>query len=317
MNTPMQEFPFYTQFQEVAQDILNMANQILRDKFLYITSIGEEKQVILKILDNDLDIGIHEGMKIELHGTLCNRIDFTCDKPLFFEDISKESCLNELMPAIQAANVNAYLGVPILLRNGDIFGTLCAVNSVATVFDSASILLFQKIAKLFSYYLDLEKLAYSDALTGIYNRQFLFKYFEEHEPTQGLIFYLDLDGFKAINDVHGHHIGDLVLKETALRLEKLITQWDAFAVRLGGDEFILHVNHLADVQDITALAESVLEQLSSWDTYTEQFQLSASIGIVGYDTSNYTSLPVLLEHADTALYRAKASGKNTYHFFEG
>ncbi|WP_339278099.1 sensor domain-containing diguanylate cyclase [Paenibacillus sp. FSL W8-0426] len=319
MSQPIKEFPFYTNFNEVTHDILEMANQILRDKFLFLSSLTDTEQVILKVLDNDKTIGIHEGMTIQVDSTVCNRIDFSCDAPLVYEDITQDSALDDLLPALKEASIGSYLGVPIILRNGDVFGTLCAVNSTASVFDRTSVNLFQKVARLFSYYLDLEKLAFRDSLTGAYNRQFLHKYFDEHPTAYGALLFLDLDGFKNVNDLFGHHAGDLVLKEVSLRLEELMLHNDGFVVRLGGDEFVVYYHHLSDQHQIVKQAELILGRLSSWDSLRdkEKFQLSVSIGIIPYTEQMNIDLSTLLEHADAALYQAKSSGKNKYQFYEG
>ena len=149
----------------------------------------------------------------------------------------------------------------------------------------------------------------------MYNRQFLYKYFEEVSTTGGALFFLDLDGFKKINDLYGHETGDLVLREVALRLDHFIQQHKGFAVRLGGDEFIVNLVDVSSKEEISKLADYVLSRLSAWDTQLEAFNLSVSIGIVLYPPNENNTLKLLLKNADNALYRAKANGKNNYQYF--
>ena len=118
--------------------------------------------------------------------------------------------------------------------------------------------MFQRIARMFAYYLDLERLAYRDSLTGLYNRQFLHKYFSDHPSKSGAIFFLDLDGFKQVNDIHGHDVGDLVLKEAGNRLEEYMKQEKGFAVRLGGDEFIIDFHEPVSHETMIQHAEAIL-----------------------------------------------------------
>lgn len=127
------------------------------------------------------------------------------------------------------------------------------------------------------------------------------------------MFFMDLDGFKKVNDVHGHEAGDLVLKEVASRLQKFVKQHsDSFVARIGGDEFVIHFSTLSNKAEMTRQAEQLLKNLSTWDA---QYQLSASIGIVTYPINGTDDLQTLLKNADQALYRAKTSGKNTYNFY--
>lgn len=104
-----------------------------------------------------------------------------------------------------------------------------------------------------------------------------------------------------------------MLKEVALRLKKFVNEHnDAYAVRLGGDEFIINFPRITSKEKISKLAEHLLNCLNTWDI---KYQLSTSIGIVSYPSDSDIGLETLLKNADNALYRAKAAGKNTYKIF--
>ncbi len=129
--------------------------------------------------------------------------------------------------------------------------------------------------------MELERHAWKDALTGLHNRRYLTKQFEEYRGQTGAVFFLDLDGFKQVNDVYGHETGDIVLQEVAQRLRQFVReQDDAIAVRLGGDEFILHFGHADSREGWERLAEQIVTALSEWKT---DYRVSTSIGIVMYD----------------------------------
>lgn len=311
--TTFQELQMYKNFDELASDLLDLAKEILPDQLIYLTSLSDTQQVILKLSNEDTSIAVTEGMVMNLNQTLCNRVDFQKCQPLIYEDTLKESSLADFRDKLEEVNVRSYLGIPISLVNGEKFGTLCAINDEVSHFDKKSIQLLQKIVRMFSYYLDLERFAYRDSLTDLYNRRYLSNFFENHSNEGGAMFFLDLDGFKKVNDIHGHDAGDLVLKEVALKLQNFAAEHTgAFVVRLGGDEFVLHFSDMSNREDMSRQAERILDSLSTWD---EDYQLSTSIGIVTYPANCVDELKTLLKNADLALYQAKTSGKNTYKFY--
>ena len=318
MGIPLNEIQLYKNFNELAIDILELAKEVMPDRLLFLSTLTNEQQIILKLSEQNSNIQISEGMAIPINETVCRRIDFNKGIPLVFEDMRKESCLNDIRKVLDEANINSYLGVPILLKNGETFGTLCAVHEAATEFPQKSIKMIERIAKMFAYYLELERIAYRDYLTGIYNRHFLYNYFHEFSRQGGALFFLDLDGFKEINDLHGHDTGDLILKKVALRIETVMKDKDinGFVARLGGDEFIINIIDEISGEDLCKKAEHFLSRLSTWDIHLKEFQLSASIGIVSYPAGEENNLDVLIKNADNALYRAKAKGKNTFQFFD-
>jgi diguanylate cyclase (GGDEF)-like protein len=130
------------------------------------------------------------------------------------------------------------------------------------------------------------------------------------------IIYLDLDGFKLVNDTLGHAAGDQVLIEVARRLERLLRAGDTLA-RLGGDEFALLCEEVA-AEEVQAIADRVIEALSKpIDLQGRSITQAASIGIALYPAETATGEPdQMLGEADLAMYRAKAAGKSRYALFE-
>ncbi|KZZ84352.1 sensor domain-containing diguanylate cyclase [Bacillus sp. SJS] len=315
MEIHLNELNMYKNFEEMASDILEMANEFMPDKLIFLSAMTDSEQIILKVRDNQTNIKVWEGMRMDLLDTACNRIDFDRNEPLIIENVRKVNRLNGVQKILLDANINSYIGVPIILHDGEAFGTLCAVETSSAAFSTKSIQMFQKIAKMFSFYLDLERRAYRDSLTGLYNREFLSKHFHDFSASGGALFFLDLDGFKKVNDLYGHDKGDEVLKETARKLEEYMKRHSGFATRLGGDEFILNFVGLIDSEDLHNLAENLLVHLSSEDTQLADFRLSVSIGIASYLPGDSKSLNMLLKNADHALYRAKTQGKNTFRFY--
>jgi diguanylate cyclase (GGDEF)-like protein/PAS domain S-box-containing protein len=163
-------------------------------------------------------------------------------------------------------------------------------------------------------------LAHHDALTGLPNR-LLFRDRIGHAIAQArrahkqaAVLFLDLDGFKHINDSLGHEIGDKLLRMTARRLEGCLRHGDSVA-RLGGDEFVISLSDLTDNRDAMPIAEKVLQALREpFHVQQHELHVSGSIGISLYP-SDGEDADVLMRAADAAMYHAKENGRNNYQFF--
>jgi diguanylate cyclase (GGDEF)-like protein len=166
----------------------------------------------------------------------------------------------------------------------------------------------------------LEFLAHHDALTGLPNRAMfddrarqVLAHAKRHGKPAAVLF-IDLDGFKEINDTHGHEVGDQLLAAIAGRLRGCVRGED-FIARIGGDEFCVLLQEISEPREAAAVAQKLLYELGkSYQIGELQLSAGASIGIacVPQDASD---VPTLLRQADAAMYRAKDTGRNSYQYY--
>ena len=167
---------------------------------------------------------------------------------------------------------------------------------------------------------ELTQLALHDTLTGLPNRILLADRIAQamnKVQEQGGCFslmFIDLDGFKPVNDAFGHHLGDRLLREVALRLREQLRSQDTLA-RIGGDEFVLLVRLLEpdDAPQVAARQVGLLSKAFRVDDH--DLLISASVGIALYPGNGQTAEELLM-NADAAMYHAKGAGKNGYSFFD-
>ena len=164
-------------------------------------------------------------------------------------------------------------------------------------------------------------LAHHDSLTGLPNRALFREQLERalvdvrEEGGQLALLYFDLDHFKSVNDTLGHSVGDELLKEVAARLRACLGE-NEFAARLGGDEFAVIQTAFADVDEVTALAKRILEQVGDvYDIAGHQLVGAGTVG-VAIAPADGVNPDELLKNADLAMYGAKADGRGSYRFFE-
>lgn len=162
-------------------------------------------------------------------------------------------------------------------------------------------------------------LAYHDSLTGLSNRSLFYDRLmiavanAARYQSRMAVMFLDLDGFKVINDTYGHDTGDEVLKAVAGQLKTIMRKGDTVA-RMGGDEFTLIVPEFEDVKDVEFVAEKILKSMQQPLT-AKNLLVTPSIGIAFYPQHG-TNHETLLINADKAMYQAKKRGKNNYRIFE-
>ena len=173
---------------------------------------------------------------------------------------------------------------------------------------------------------EIQRLAYYDALTNLPNRRLLLDRLgrtlaaSARSKSHGCIMFIDLDNFKTLNDTKGHAVGDLLLKEVANRLQKLVRGSDTVA-RIGGDEFVLVLEDLAKSHDQAidasqVVADKVIQEINkSFRLGHYDHHCSPSIGICLFTGQN-TNVDEILKRADTAMYQAKKAGRNKYRFFD-
>lgn len=167
---------------------------------------------------------------------------------------------------------------------------------------------------------NLTYLALHDNLTRLPNRMLLEDRIDQaiqvanRSNASFALMFMDLDGFKAVNDAYGHHVGDLLLVQVARRIEETVRAQDTVA-RVGGDEFVVIVN-VGDPADAAVVAEKLIWAIQQpFDIANHALRVSTSIGIAFYPF-NGTRQHDLLTNADAAMYHAKASGRNAYCLFE-
>jgi diguanylate cyclase (GGDEF)-like protein/PAS domain S-box-containing protein len=208
-------------------------------------------------------------------------------------------------------------------KNGEIYPCMLTISAVGHGSDPAShyVTLFSDITALKEHQQQLEHMAHNDTLTGLPNRVLLADRLRQaitlsqRSKRSLAVVYLDLDGFKDINDRHGHDVGDQLLIALSQHMKSALREGDTLA-RLGGDEFVAVLVDLEQVQDyetvLTRLLQAAAMQIP---VKALLLQVSASIGVTVFP-QDPADADQLLRHADQAMYQAKQAGRNRYHLFD-
>lgn len=166
----------------------------------------------------------------------------------------------------------------------------------------------------------VQALANRDPLTGLYNLRMMQERFlstlaiSKRKDWQAAIMFIDIDGFKEINDTYGHLAGDMLLKMVAQRLLNIVRTADTVC-RIGGDEFLIIQTEVYNVADVAHVADKILHQLDApFELEGNTVTIGASIGIALYPAHG-ENLQVLIKNADNAMYETKVNGKKNYTFF--
>jgi diguanylate cyclase (GGDEF)-like protein/PAS domain S-box-containing protein len=209
-------------------------------------------------------------------------------------------------------------------KSGDVFPELMTISAVLDTHGQVKqyVGLFSDITKVKEHESRLDKIAHYDPLTNLPNRLLLADRlhqamtYAQRRARKVAIVYVDLDGFKAINDVHGHDAGDSLLIHVATCMKNALRDGDTLS-RIGGDEFVAVLNDLDSSNDSIALLARLLAAASEPLQHAMHLmQVTASIGATYYPQGQDIDAEQLLRQADHAMYQAKVAGKNRYYFFD-
>ncbi|MEZ5717680.1 MAG: EAL domain-containing protein [Burkholderiaceae bacterium] len=208
-------------------------------------------------------------------------------------------------------------------KSGELFAEIITISAVRNGLGETThyVALFTDITSLKENERKLERIAHYDALTGLPNRVLLADRLQQamarcqRRGHSLAVAFIDLDGFKAVNDLHGHEQGDGLLVALAQRLQSSLREGDTLS-RMGGDEFVAVLADLENTKDCEPVLERMLHAAADpvrlGDTL---FQVSASIGVTLFPADGVEP-DLLIRHADQAMYQAKQAGKNRYHLFD-
>lgn len=209
-------------------------------------------------------------------------------------------------------------------KSGEVYAEMLTITTVSDAQGKPLhyVALFSDITTAKMHEQQLEHIAHYDALTNLPNRVLLADRLKQamsqaHRRGQRLaVVFLDLDGFKTVNDTHGHEAGDYLLIELAGRMRAALREGDTLA-RIGGDEFVAVLVDLVDATGSMPVLNRLLAAASEpVQLKTATVQVSASLGVTLYPQDEELDADQLQRQADQAMYQAKLAGKNCYHFFD-
>jgi diguanylate cyclase (GGDEF)-like protein/PAS domain S-box-containing protein len=209
-------------------------------------------------------------------------------------------------------------------KNGEVYAEMLTISTVGDAQGAIGhyVALFSDITSHKEHERQLEHIAHFDALTNLPNRVLLADRLQQgmaHAQRQLkplAVVYLDLDGFKNINDTYGHEVGDQVLINVALRMRQSLREGDTLS-RLGGDEFVAVLLGQDSLETSAPLLARILAAAAKPIKIDQlELQVSASLGVTFYPQDMEVDADQLLRQADQAMYQAKLAGKNRFHIFD-
>lgn len=314
----------------LVRQLLEMLELVTNMESTYLTRIdaeGSQQQIVFS--RNTKTMNIPEGLTVPWEDTLCKRaLDegrrYTCNVASVWGDSE----------AAKALGIVTYVSTPVTLADGSLYGTLCAASSEQRILTDHSEQVLQLFSQLIAQQIQNEQLmkklqqanvaltaaSYTDELTGLPNRRAVFDQLPrlfsraKDDARYVLVAFADLDGFKQINDVHGHETGDDFLCAVGKRLKEE-ARGDEVVGRLGGDEFIVAGAGPAEYSEALRAATAFRTRLST--LLSGKYQLKScvidyegpSIGVVAINPSTTTPDGALRE-ADTLMYVDKKRRKN-------
>ena len=208
-------------------------------------------------------------------------------------------------------------------KSGEVYAEMQTVSAVRDASGATLnyVALFSDITPMKEHQQQLEHIAHYDALTHLPNRVLLADRLQQaiiqsqRRHHSIAVVFLDLDGFKSVNDNHGHAVGDTLLIALAHRMKAALREGDTLA-RIGGDEFVAILVDMEEPRDCEPVLARLLQAASApVHAGTSVLQVSASMGVTVYPQDG-ADPDLLMRHADQAMYLAKQSGKNRYHLFD-
>ncbi|MEO1064674.1 MAG: diguanylate cyclase, partial [Actinomycetota bacterium] len=231
--------------------------------------------------------------------------------------------IHDILPGLDATDLDTLVNVELALQRHERrpAPVLVSAGETTTPDGTAVVTLFARdISERKSFEAELEHLASHDSLTGLPNRATLLRTIQRARRRAARIrsnvavLFIDLDGFKNVNDTRGHQVGDSLLQEVALRILEQVRPYDTVG-RLGGDELVFVVDDVRPEQ-AEATAARVLAGLRRPIHLDEEIRIGASIGLAIDDGHRDLDADQLLQEADLAMYRAKRGGRNRIETFD-
>ena len=311
--------------EQLTRPLLTMLELVTGLESTYLTRIDEAAGVqSILYARNSKVMQIPEGLTVPWGDTLCKRA-LDAGQP-FTDDVA--GCWGD-SDAARALGICTYASAPVRMEDGSLFGTLCAASSEKRPITSEGrqvLVLFgaliqqhiqreNLLEKLQRANRELEGFSFTDTLTGLPNRRFIFQELSRlfslalREGRRVTLAFIDLDGFKQINDTYGHETGDAFLIEVGRRLALGMRGSDLLG-RLGGDEFVLAGLGPAQGQDSELTVSAMRRRLSSvieWHydlPCCSMHYPGASLGIISADPRE-TTVDQALQNADAAMYLEK------------
>lgn len=312
--------------EELVRPLLEMLEQVTQLESTYLTTIDFD-QALQHVLyaRNTQQMQIPEGLSVPWSDTLCQRA--LAEGRMCTSNV--QACWSDSQAA-QALGIRTYVSAPVRLADGSIYGTLCAASAQEATLAPHVEAVLQLFAKLISQHVDRERLmqalqtrnqqlaqlALTDTLTQLPNRAALLDELQRllaralRSDSQVLVAYVDLDGFKQVNDVHGHAVGDQLLQNLAQRMQAQMRASDMVA-RMGGDEFVMVAPGPAQPHEATDTVRTVAQRLRDAaqcdlplpNGHTLHYA-GASVGVVLVDA--HATVDAALLQADAAMYADKA-----------
>ncbi|MFD1746341.1 diguanylate cyclase domain-containing protein [Rhizobium helianthi] len=290
------------------------------------------KRAAIHVLDEDwLRIATQAGMML----AECTREITICDRVVMNRQVLVVPDMRDVpelaeMPYVEGEPfLRFYAGAPVELERGLIVGTFCLLDDEPRPVETVDVDSLVRFATVASALLKLQRnnfqmtlaeqhlrlAALTDPLTRFYNRGALPVLVDPLLQAASIgrtelgVLYLDMDGFKTINDTFGHDVGDAVLQQAADRIRAVLGQ-NGIVVRMGGDEFAIFIERVADSAFLSGLADRLVKAFHPPFTVKDkQLQARLSVGGALAGVGRFDR-GTLLQIVDTALYQAKAAGRN-------
>jgi diguanylate cyclase (GGDEF)-like protein len=302
---PSCEAPKWEDLNEAFREVLEHLAGAVHTRTLFVAEIRDELFRFVQVWRDGRDRSL-EGKVLPLEEVYCRDVVRGDPRPLCLPDTST----HPLGARNAEGGTRAYLGVPITLSDGSVYGTLCATEETPYPFSEEELRVMNLAARFLGLIIDMNRLMIRDALTGVYNRNFIEYglYAEQMDLGEAWgILLLDCDGFKGVNDTYGHCSGDQALRLMARRILEAVRPEDV-VVRLGGDEFLVVLPQLdarrSALRSVARAVEAAFRQ--PFRVHGRHLSLHVSAGAAARPDDG-TALEELLRAADRLLYRAKAA----------
>lgn len=299
---------------------LDITNRVNAEKLL-----KENEEKFRKLVEQAADNFIlydSDGRIVDVNSATCNYLGFTREELLCLTHKDILLLTEEQIEAIY----NSLQGKKTFNFEHDMIrrdGSLAPVDTNFGLITFAGKELYlawsRDISDRKKYEKQIKHMAYHDELTGLPNRWYIHFYLEKYLSDNRVkknslgLFLLDLDNFKFVNDSLGHHAGDQLLQQVAIRLKRFPAENKL--ARLGGDEFLLLVPNIDNEDDAISIGDGIKEVMQiPFDIEGQQLKVVTSIGISLFPQHG-EDIITLLKQADIALYQTKEKGKNGYHLF--